>query len=627
MDHLLNILSFSPKLFLGNPQKNMQSHLDCLEQLGGCDPEIILFPELSISGYSCGDLFHNKGFLDTCKQAALDLVEQTTKCRSVLVFGCPLEFDQKLYNCALIAYRGEVIQIIPKTHLPNYNEFYEVRWFSSAKNIAQDAEVTLGGQLVKFGQTIFQFETGERFAIEICEDLWSNCAISDTLFRNGAHVVLNLSASNELIGKADYRRDLVSNSSARNLGGYCYCSSNSGESSSELVYSGHKLSAELGKILTDRVDFQDEMSAVETQFDIQKIDAERRRMNTFIQENTIPVIEISKTIITKSEKLFPEPAQPFLPANPVAITEVHNVLNNILKFGLMRRITHVNAATAVIGISGGLDSTLALLTLVTAFKGLNRSLTEIHAVSMPGPGTGKRTRQNARTLAVELGCKFSEIDISEMCSQHTIMIEKDASEFDRTYENIQARIRTLTLMSLANENNGIVIGTGDLSEAALGWCTYSGDHISMYHVNGGVPKTLVRFMVEEYAKLEDFLCVKETLIDIVDTPISPELLPMVDGELTQQTEELIGNYELNDFFLFYFVRYGFPRNKLLDTAIQSFGGRFSKIYIEDTLDKFLSRFFSNQFKRNNGTEGPKIGSVNLSPRGDWRMPSDIIWKS
>lgn len=625
MDNLLNILSVSPKLYLGDPEKNSKIHLSCLRDYSEYTPDIILFPELSLTGYTCGDYFRNMGFIDQCKDAAECLVRETHDIPRVFIFGCPIIFDQKLYNCAIVAFKGKVIGIVPKTYLPNYNEFYEVRWFDSGKNIEEGATVSFDNVEICFGQRIFEFDTEERFGIEICEDLWSNEPVSDKLFRNGAHVVLNLSASNELIGKADYRRQLVMASSARNVGAYFYCSSNSGESSSESIFSGHKISVELGNILTDQIDFENKTSVSPSQFDIQKINFERLRMNTFVRERTLPLVKIPMIIASRSQKLFAEPAMPFVPKCPQKITEVHHTLHNILKFALIRRISHVNANAAIIGLSGGLDSTLALLALVSAYKEMGRDMGEIRAISMPGPGTGSRTKSNARELATSLGCSFQELDISSFCETHMKMIEKDLSILDRTYENVQARIRTLTLMNIANNIDGIVIGTGDLSEAALGWCTYSGDHISMYHINSGVPKTLVKFMVAEYAKLNDFKSVSNCLFDIIDTPISPELLPSEGTEIKQKTEEIIGNYELNDFFLFNYLRHGFSCSKLLSTAIQTFNGKFEKLYIEQVLDIFMNRFFANQFKRNNSTEGPKIGSVNLSPRGDWRMPSDIYW--
>lgn len=626
MNHLVRILSISPKLHLGQPMANVVAHVEALTEVAlGSDTDVVLFPELSITGYSCGDYFTSSELIESSERAVQQLIEATTAFDQVVVFGAPIQYVGGLYNCAVVAHEGEVLAVIPKTHLPNYNEFYDVRWFRAATNLPPEAVVSIAGRSVPIGQCILSVGDAYCLGVEICEDLWSNASVSDELFRNGAHVVLNLSASNETVGKAQYRRKLIEISAARNLGGYCYCSSNSGESSSELVFSGHKLSAELGKVLTDHLDFQDKMSFCATEFDIQKIDFERRRINTFTSDSTLPIIHVSKEAKFRSEKLFPEPAAPFVPQHPQAMVEVHQTLDNILKYALIRRIQHTKIAKVVIGISGGLDSTLALLVLVSAYRCMGRSCEDILAVSMPGPGTGRRTRENAEALARCFGCDFREIDITPATEEHLKDIKPEEIEFDRTYENIQARFRTLYLMNLANEMGGIVLGTGDLSEAALGWCTYSGDHISMYHINTGIPKTLVKFMVAEYAALPEYLEAKAILLDVIDTPISPELLPVGSDELQQKTELIVGDFLLNDYFLFNFLRYRFSYQKLLATALQTFAGRFSSAEIEETLDGFMSRFFANQFKRNNSTEGPKVGSVSLSPRGDWRMPSDMSW--
>jgi NAD+ synthase (glutamine-hydrolysing) len=626
MNHLLRVLSISPKLHLGRPLENLAQHVDAIEKtVSKNDAEIILFPELSITGYTCGDYFTNSELIDRSAIAVERLVEATRSIDQLIVFGAPIKHYSGLYNCAIIAFKGRAIAAIPKTHLPNYNEFYDVRWFRSERNLPDESTVMIGRDAVPLGQRLLKIEGDFIFGVEICEDLWSNDAISDELFKNGAHVVLNLSASNELVGKAQYRRKLIEMSSAKNLGGYCYCSSNSGESSSELVFSGHKLSAELGKLLTDQVDFQDSMSWSLTEFDLQKIEYERSRINTFRTCRSIPVGYVETKVQHRLKKLFPEPATPFIPRDQQAIYDVHATLDNILKYGLIRRLKHTGCKKIVIGVSGGLDSTLALLTLVSACRTMGRDCSDILAVSMPGPGTGSRTRRNAQSLSALLDCDFREISIIQPVEEHLRQVRSVSNKFDRTYENIQARFRTLYLMNLANDVDGIVLGTGDLSESALGWCTYSGDQISMYHINTGIPKTLVKFMVAEYAKLPDFKNAKGVLLDIIDTPISPELLPVSSDELHQRTELIIGDFLLNDFFLFNFLRYRFSYTKLLATARQTFEGKFSDSEIEKTLDGFMSRFFTNQFKRNNSTEGPKVGSVSLSPRGDWRMPSDMIW--
>ena len=626
MNELLRVLSVSPKLHLGNPLANVEEHIAALGECGGNnDVDIVLFPELSLTGYTCGDYFTSGELIERTERAIRVLIEATASFDQLVIFGAPIQCQGRLFNCAIVAHKGRAVAVIPKTHLPNYNEFYDVRWFRSCKDLSPQSVIKIAGRAVPIGQCVLRVGDNYRLGVEVCEDLWSNAAVSDELFRNGAHVVVNLSASNETIGKAQYRRKLVEMASARNLGGYCYCSSNSGESSSELVFSGHKLSAELGKVLTDDLDFQNQTSSSVTEFDIQKIDFERQRINTYVSNSTLPTIHVEKAAQHRHEKLFPESPTPFVPKHPQAMIEVHQTLDNILKYALIRRIQHTDCSRVVIGISGGLDSTLALLALVSAYRCIGRDCRDILAVSMPGPGTGRRTRENARSLAECFGCDFREIDITLATEEHLKDIKPEKIEFDRTYENIQARFRTLYLMNLANETGGIVLGTGDLSEAALGWCTYSGDHISMYHINTGIPKTLVKFMVSEYAALPEYSAAKAILLDIIDTPISPELLPVGSEELQQKTESIVGDFLLNDYFLFNLLRYRFSYQKLLVTAMQTFAGRFSSAEIEETLDSFMSRFFTNQFKRNNATEGPKVGSVSLSPRGDWRMPSDMSW--
>jgi NAD+ synthase (glutamine-hydrolysing) len=627
MNHLLRVLSISPKIHLGRPLENLIEHIDAIKKAAyKKDMEIILFPELSITGYTCGDYFTSSELIENSALAVERLVEATKSFDQLIIFGAPIRHYSGLYNCAVIAFNGRVIATIPKTHLPNYNEFYDARWFRSERDLPDESTVMIGKEAVPMGQRLLKLEGNFIIGVEICEDLWSNEAVSDKLYKNGAQVVLNLSASNEIVGKAQYRRKLIEISSARNLGGYCYCSSNSGESSSELVFSGHKLSAELGKILTDNVDFQDSMTWSLSEFDLQKIETERNRINTFMSCRSIKVVCVEKKIPDRSKKIFPEPATPFIPIERQAISDVHATIDNILKYGLIRRINHTGCKKVVIGISGGLDSTLALLALVSAYRTIGKDCSDILAVSMPGPGTGSRTRRNAQSLAASFGCNFREISIVRPVEEHLKEIGLANNKFDRTYENIQARFRTLYLMNLANEADGIVLGTGDLSESALGWCTYSGDHISMYHINAGIPKTLVKFMVAEYAERPYFEKARRVLFDIIDTPISPELLPVSSDELHQRTELIIGDFLLNDFFIYNFLRYRFSYEKLLLTACQTFEGRFSDLEIRNTLDGFMSRFFSNQFKRNNSTEGPKVGSVSLSPRGDWRMPSDMSWK-
>lgn len=625
MENLARLSAVSPRVFLGDPTRNAKEHLRACKELEGSDLDVIVFPELSLTGYSCGDLFHTTDLYEKSYQAIAELLNYSSKTEELLVIGCPIKFEDKIFNCALAIQSGSILAAIPKTWIPNYREFYEARWFSSGNLIKPPTLIKLKGQDVPFGQSIIKFQNSlMRLGIEICEDLWSNRPVSDRLARNGANVIVNLSASNELVGKSDYRNQLIAASSARNITGYLYCSANSGESSSELIFSGQKISSEMGKTLDTTIDYANKTSHLITEFDLEKIDHERSLNTSFSVERNLSEIVIRKTISSKSEKLYPEKKLPFVPEADIEMQSTFVQIREMLAYALIRRVEHIKAEKIVIGISGGLDSTLAALVAQYAITKTNRILPEIIAVSLPGFGTSDRTKNNAYSLSKNLSFDFREIDIRKATSFHikSISGEKEISEI--TYENTQARIRTMTLMNIANNENGLVLGTGDMSEAATGWCTYAGDHISMYHINTGIPKTLVKYLVYQFAKNTKNKQLKLILNDIIATPISPELLPLKDGQITQKTETIIGDFRIIDFCLYLYIRHGYSSDKIIECALQSFVDDFDKQEILDTVHSFFKRFFKNQFKRNNGTEGPKIGTVSLSPRGDWRMPSDIF---
>ena len=587
--------------------------------------EVLAFPELSITGYTCADLFFQHQLLaDACK--ALDeLLLQTFQTSVVIIVGMPLQTDNKLYNTAVVLQSGKILGVVPKTHLPNNNEFYEKRWFSPATaNIAKT--ISINGQEVPFGTDLIFTNGSYNFGIEICEDLWVPIPPSSFLSIQGADIVFNLSATNELTGKHAYLRQLIEQQSARCNAGYVYASAGWGESTTDVVYAGNGIIAENGKIIAASERFKMEEQLIISEIDVEKLRSERMRNTNFSNlatENQHRKIEFSKATndsISLSRSFDKHPFVPSTTNRDAACSEIFSIQVG----GLAKRWKHTNAQTVVIGISGGLDSTLALLVCVKTADKLGIDRKRITGITMPGFGTTDRTYNNAVTLMQSLGINAMEISIKDACIQHFKDIDHDATVHNITYENTQARERTQILMDIANKQNGLVIGTGDLSELALGWATYNGDHMSMYGVNSGVPKTLVRYLVDWASHQLDQQSEK-ILKDVLDTPVSPELLPAdVDGKIAQKTEEVVGPYELHDFFLYYMVRFGFSPAKILFMAKIAFDGIYAEEVIEKWLRIFVKRFFAQQFKRSCLPDGPKVGSINLSPRGDWRMPSDAI---
>lgn len=628
----------SPELRVADVDFNVHAIGDALDAAVAQGCRLALFPELCITGYSCGDLFYQGLLLEAARAALVELARQTLDNAIAAVVGLPLELDGRLYNCAALLAGGEVIGIVPKTYLPTSNEFYEARWFTSGA-LASCQSVTLARyeQPVPFGSDlIFPADNlpGCVLGIEVCEDLWAVQPPSGEMALAGATILLNGSASNELLAKADYRRDLVRQQSARCLAAYCYAGAGANESSTDTIWAGHSLIAENGAVLaqTERFQFDTQMAIADV--DVQRLLHERLRNSTFsASQPTRPFRTIAFTLpgevwyadesLPARELLRPLSRTPFVPADATRRAEHCSEIFSIQSTGLARRLRHVGAQTVTIGVSGGLDSTLALLVTVKAFDTVGLPRTGIVAITMPGFGTSDRTRDNASQLAAALGVTLRTIPITDAVRQHFRDIGHDESVHDVTYENAQARERTQILMDVANQIGGFVVGTGDLSELALGWLTYNGDHMSMYHVNAGVPKTLVRYLVAWVADAEYGGEAAAILHDICATPITPELLPLGDGgELAQKTEDTIGPYELHDFFLYQSLRFQFPPRKVFALARQAFAASYDDATILRWLEVFYRRFFSQQFKRSAMPDGPKVGSVALSPRGDWRMPSD-----
>ncbi|MGN0654795.1 MAG: NAD(+) synthase [Oscillospiraceae bacterium] len=582
--------------------------------------KVVCFPELSITGYTCEDLFFQSTLIDSAEESLLRIAKQTSGLDIVSIVGLPFGFMGKLYNCAAVVFKGDILAIVPKTNIPNYNEFYEARHFSSGKDT--DFFTEIDGKEVYFGvKRVFECENMPEFTfgIEICEDLWVGNTPSAKLAENGATVIFNLSASDEIIGKADYRRTIIKAKSGSLLCAYAYADAGIGESTTDLVFSGHSLIVENGSVLAERKPFGKE-NIVMCDIDVQRLVSERRRCTTFTPSDEYGVTDFSLKITeTKLEREFPQ--TPFVPSDKNRLYERCEEILSIQATGLMTRLRHIRCKDVVLGLSGGLDSTLALIVTVRAFdmSGLDRK--GIHTITMPCFGTTDRTYNNACALAKEYGSTLEEINIKESVGLHFKDISHNPDVHDVTYENSQARERTQVLMDKANQYNGIVIGTGDLSELALGWATYNGDHMSMYGVNCSIPKTLVRYLVAYEAENSSASAI---LKDILDTPVSPELIPAENGNITQKTEDLVGPYELHDFFLYYFFRFGYSPKKILRIAKLSFDGKYDEETIKKWLKTFIKRFFSQQFKRSCLPDGCKVGSVTLSPRGDLRMPSDAV---
>ncbi len=619
------VASVTPKLKIADPGFNISVMFEIFTLLEKHNPDFVLFPELNISGYTCGDLFYSQQLRDDVLTGINTLLEFSTNKNYIIICGAPLESNGKLFNTAVVIQKGRVLGVIPKTYLCNNSEYYEERWFSSEFDRITDS-INLCAFDVPFGaDLIFEsIDSNFRFGIEICEDLWAVEPVSSDLAIAGACIIFNLSASNEYLGKYKYRKELVINHSARLVSAYVYSASGPWESTSDTVFSGNCLIAENGKLLAETKRFGFENDFCIADIDISFIRHDRLRNNSYgilIPEKQFRTIRF-QNVSNENTQLFREYSKtPFVPDNREERSFVCNEILEIQSTALARRFLQTKSIIALIGISGGLDSTLALIATAKAFKKINLKLSGIIGVTMPGPGTSLNTKNNALLLGNSFGITTKIIGISDEVNLHLKKIEHNSEELDITFENVQARIRTMTLMNLANKYNGIVIGTGDLSEIALGWNTFNGDHMAMYNVNSGVPKTLVKYIIEWYAQNNDNELGK-VLKSIIDTPISPELLPTDNKQISQKTEDIIGPYILHDFFLYYTVRCGFTKDKILFIASKAFENNFKLNEIETWYQVFINRFNRNQFKRNVVPDGVKIGTVNLSPRADWRMPSD-----
>lgn len=643
---LVRAAAVTPVLRVANPEFNSDEIIKCIKEADKNGAGIILFPELCISGYSCGDLFYQEFLYNKSMEGLKKVADATKKLSAVVVAGFYMRLENNLYNCAALMQGGRIKGVVPKMFLPNYKEFYEARWFASGNRISERIKsVRLFGYDVPFGNLIFtDDENGLNLGIEVCEDLWVPITPGSLLALNGAHIILNPSASNETVAKSDYRRNLVSMDSAKNICGYIYASTGVHESTTDLVFGGHNLIAENGAILAESGLFERKSSIVYGDLDYDRIKFERSYGQNFeesvsaygvVEFINVPLAPVSVLNVGKDTLKRKYEKNPFVPADPATVNQRCREIFSIQAAGLAKRMEHTNSKKAVVGISGGLDSTLALLVCAETFKLIGKDPKDIIAVTMPGFGTTDKTYNNAQTIMKLLGADMREIPIREAVIQHFSDIGHDVSQHDVTYENSQARERTQILMDIANKEGGLVVGTGDLSEAALGWSTYNGDHMSMYGVNTSVPKTLVRFVIkwvmdhrlsgpdEEKGFSFNNELLRRTLQDIMDTPISPELLPPDEtGEIVQKTEDTVGPYILHDFFMYYTIRFGMSPKKLLYIAKSTFADEYSEEFIRKWLTVFYRRFFSQQFKRSCIPDGPKVGSVSLSPRGDWRMPSD-----
>ena len=617
-----------PGVRVADVDYNVQQIESFIAQAEGKGVEIIVFPELSLTGYTCQDLFRQQLLLDKSEEAILKLLDFTRKLDIISVVGMPVRIGALLYNCAVVIQSGTILGVVPKTYLPNYNEFYEKRWFASAADLMPQ-EIYLAGSPVKVSNEPIVFRTidGVGFGIEICEDVWAPLPPSNNLALAGADIIFNLSATDEVLGKHNYLCSLLAQQSARMMCGYVYSSCGFGESTQDVVYGGNAMIFENGRQLATGDRFSLEPQLQIQQIDVERLRGERQNNTTFrtAQDGATARVVYAKSVNARPFELVrPVNPHPFIPEDEQMTSSCEEILN-IQTMGLCRRLHHTHCDKAVIGISGGLDSTLALLVVVRAFDKLGLSRKGIIGITMPGFGTTDRTHDNAVSLMTSLGISLREISIAKSVIQHFEDIGHDIKNHDVTYENSQARERTQILMDVANQVGGMVIGTGDLSELALGWCTYNGDHMSMYGVNGGVPKTLVQYLIRYLAQLPAFAEQRDVLIDVIDTPISPELTPADEqGNIQQKTEDLVGPYELHDFFLYYMLRWGFRPSKIFMLAQHAFEGKYDDDTICHWLQTFCRRFFNQQFKRSCLPDGPKVGSVSLSPRGDWRMPSDAF---
>lgn len=621
-----------PKLKVADTEFNCNEIIKQIEIASNNKIQIAVFPELCITGYTCQDLFEQDILLEEAEKSLDKILEYTNNLDIICIIGMPIKAENQLFNTAVVIQKGRILGIVPKTFIPNYSEFYEKRWFTSSKS-ANKKEIEILGQKVPFGiDLLFKDKANNEicFGIEICEDVWAVEPPSNKLALLGANIIFNLSASNEVIGKKEYRKELVKMQSAKTISGYVYCSSGVNESTSDVVLSGDSMIFENGSCLVNNSRFDFESNMIFTEIDTKRLSNDRRK-NTSFMGNPVDLEyrEIEINIPDNIENLTREYSKtPFVPEDKKKISEICEEILNIQSYGLAKRLLHTNINKTVIGISGGLDSTLAFLVITKAYEILNLPKENIIAITMPGFGTTSRTHNNSIKLINEYGATFREINITKSSLQHLEDIGHDKNIKDVTYENAQARERTKILMDVANKENGLVIGTGDLSELALGWCTYNGDHMSMYAVNTSIPKTLVKYIIKWVAGNSKEEC-KNIINDILDTPISPELLPPDEkGNIEQKTEKQVGPYILHDFFLYHFLRYGAEPKKIYILACKTFKQDFKKEEIKHWLQVFIKRFFTQQFKRNCMPDGPKVGTVSLSPRGDLRMPSDVnynIW--
>ncbi len=634
-DGFVKVAAGTPKIRVADCRYNAEQIFTLMREADKQGVRVLCLPELCLTGYTCGDLFLQNTLLRGAEEGLKTILEATRNLDMVAAVGLPVRANNKLYNCAAVIHKGKILGLVPKTHIPNYGEFYERRWFASAADSSfLDCTMEFAGQEV-VGLSPYQIFSCNMpnlvLGVEICEDLWVADPPSTRLCAQGATLILNLSASDEVVGKADYRRQLVTGQSARLACGYVYADAGEGESSTDLVFGGHNLIAENGSLLAER---RFATGLTVSEIDVDRLIHDRRRTNTFTFGKEPPEIwrcgftlPVEETRLTR----YVSPS-PFVPEDAAGRAERCEEILRIASLGLKKRLEHTGAKTAVVGLSGGLDSTLALLITALAMGMLNRPASDIVAVTMPCFGTTARTKSNAELLAERMGATLKIIDISQAVRRHFTDIGQSMENHDITFENGQARERTQVLMDIANQTGGLVIGTGDLSELALGWCTYNGDHMSNYAVNCSIPKTLVRHLVAYLARdnAEKDEALHDVLEDILDTPVSPELLPAVQGEISQRTEDLVGPYELHDFFLYYMLRWGFPPRKIYRLALYALGKTYTPDVILKWLKTFYRRFFSQQFKRSCLPDGPKVGSAALSPRGDWRMPSDAsaaLWQA
>lgn len=619
-DGYIRVAAGSFETSIANVKNNSENICNLINEAYHNDARVLVLPELCLTGYTCEDLFNQDRLLNEAKQQLQTIITATNNKDLITIVGLPYQHLNSLYNVAAVIHQGALLSLVPKTHIPNYQEFYEARRFEQAPK--ENTLTNFNGQKIPFGtHYVFASTTNSdfKFGVEICEDLWLPDAPSTKLALNGANLILNPSASNEITTKSDYRRLLVSSQSARLVCGYVYCNAGNGESTTDVVFSGHHIISENGTMIKESRGFDSEL--IYGDLDLKKLSSERRKMTTFKSYHNYETIYFDSTNIDLNTTYYYDP-HPFVPTNRDLRAKRCKEVFDIQTRGLMQRLKATGIKKVVIGISGGLDSTLALLVCTMAFKKLNYDTKDIIAITMPCFGTTSRTKNNALGLMEELAVTSIEVDITESVRIQFRDIEQDENIHDVTYENVQARTRTEILMNKANQVGGLVIGTGDLSEVALGWSTYNGDHMSMYAVNVSVPKTLVRYLVDYVASLYHGEKLETILKDILDTPVSPELLPQENDQIVQKTEDIVGPYELHDFFIYHMVRFGDEPRKLYRKTKLAFKDKYDKKTIKKWLTKFYWRFFSQQFKRSCIPDGPKVGSVSLSPRGDWRMPSD-----